>query len=155
MPVRCRQKGKKKRSVSDRTDNRSREEFTLKYFSACHLPHIYSVPTKLNGLIDTKHVEKYNVILSSAESLYDKIDTLLLMSVKAGYGGQKFLNSTYNRLEEINSIRNNYQFKLEIDGGVDKEIYQKLKSYNIDIYVVGSYVCANENFIRPIKELLK
>ena len=123
-------------------------------------PEATSSPKKVLDLIKSYNINcglaiNTNIEVSSYESLYDKIDTLLLMSVKAGYGGQKFLNSTYNRLDEINSIRTNYHFKLEIDGGVDKEIYQKLKSYNIDICVVGSYVCANENFKRPIKELLK
>lgn len=89
------------------------------------------------------------------ESLYDNIDTLLIMSVKAGYGGQKFLRSTYEKLDDIKDIKNDYHFLVEIDGGVDKEIYDKLKSYPIDIFVVGSYVCSNENFKRPIKMLLK
>ena len=123
-------------------------------------PEATSSPRRVLDLIKQKNINcglaiNTNIDISAYEALYDKIDTLLLMSVKAGYGGQKFLNSTYDKLDEINDKRKNYHFNLEIDGGVDKEIYHKLDSYNIDIYVVGSYVCANENFKRPIKELLK
>ena len=96
-----------------------------------------------------------NIDVRSYESLYDKIDTLLLMTVTAGYGGQKFLKTSYGRLKDIESFKDNYHFKLEIDGGVNKDIYKDVKSYPIDIFVVGSYVCGNENFERPIKELLK
>ena len=93
--------------------------------------------------------------IGSYEALYDAADILLLMSVKAGYGGQKFLNSTYEKLDVIENLKDNHHFTLEIDGGVNKEIYNKLQKYPIDIFVVGSYVCMNENFKRPIKELLK
>ena len=93
--------------------------------------------------------------LDSYESIYDFADNLLIMSVKAGYGGQKFLEETYEKLEKIENIKDNHHVTIEIDGGVNKEIYTKLQKYPIDIYVVGSYVCMNENFERPIKELLK
>ena len=77
------------------------------------------------------------------------------MSVKAGYGGQKFLEETFEKLDQIENIKDNHHLTVEIDGGVNKEIYSKLQKYPIDIFVVGSYVCMNENFERPIKELLK
>jgi len=92
---------------------------------------------------------------SSYESLYQDIDTLLIMSVKAGYGGQSFLNETYDKLKYINNIKGNHHFLVEVDGGINLDIYRKLKDYNVDIFVIGSYICMNENFERPIKELLK
>lgn len=92
---------------------------------------------------------------SSYESLYQDIDTLLIMSVKAGYGGQSFLNETYDKLKYINNIKENHHFLVEVDGGINLDIYRKLKDYNVDIFVIGSYICMNENFERPIKELLK
>ena len=93
--------------------------------------------------------------IGSYEALYDAADLVLIMSVKAGYGGQKFLNSTYEKLDVIENLKDNHHFTLEIDGGVNKEVYNDLQKYPIDIFVVGSYVCMNENFERPIKELLK
>lgn len=93
--------------------------------------------------------------MDAYESLYDYADLILVMSVKAGYGGQKFLDSTYSKLDNIENIKDNHHVTIEIDGGVNKEIYDKLQKYPIDIFVVGSYVCMNENFERPVKELLK
>lgn len=93
--------------------------------------------------------------LNSYESLYDFADSLLIMSVKAGAGGQKFLNSTYKKIENIESIKDNHHVFIEIDGGINKKIYSELLKYPIDIFVVGSYIVSNEKFERPIKELLK
>lgn len=123
-------------------------------------PDATTSPRKVIDLIKSFNIKAGLAInsfidIDAYESLYNSIDTLLIMSVKAGYGGQKFLKSTYEKLDDIKNIKDNYHFLVEIDGGVDKDIYNKLKSYPIDIFVVGSYVCANENFERPIKELLK
>lgn len=122
-------------------------------------PEATSSPKKVIDMIKSHNIEagiaiNTNINIDSYESLYDSIDTLLLMSVTAGYGGQEFLEETYGKLEEINKIKNNYHFQVEIDGGIDNKIYHKLQTYNIDIFVVGSYVCSNENFERPIKMLI-
>ena len=93
--------------------------------------------------------------LSSYESLYDRADLLLIMSVKAGLGGQSFLQKTYNKLDEIENIKDNHHVLIEIDGGVNKDIYDSIKKYPIDMFVIGSYICMNENFERPINELIK
>lgn len=93
--------------------------------------------------------------INAYESLYQDIDTLLIMSVKAGYGGQCFLNETYDKLDYINKIKKKNNFLVEVDGGINLDIYRKLKDYDVDLYVIGSYICMNENFERPLKELLK
>lgn len=95
------------------------------------------------------------VDVDAYSSLYDSVDTVLVMSVKAGYGGQKFLTNTYDKLKDLKNMRENSHFLIEVDGGINKEIYTKLKPYSVDIFVVGSYVCMNENYKRPINELLK
>lgn len=123
-------------------------------------PDATKTPRKVIELIKSYNINAGLAInsfidLDAYSSLYNQIDNLLIMSVKAGYGGQKFLSSTYEKLDDLENMKDNYHFTVEIDGGVDKEIYNKIKSYPIDIFVVGSYVCANENFKRPIKELLK
>lgn len=86
--------------------------------------------------------------------LYDKADLLLIMSVKAGLGGQEFLEETYDKLDQVENIKDNHHFLLEIDGGINISNIKMLKDkYPIDIFVVGSYICMNENFERPIIEL--
>ena len=118
-------------------------------------PDATKSPRKVIDLIKVGLAINSFIDVDSYESLYNLIDNLLIMSVKAGYGGQKFLRSTYYKLDDIESMKDNYHFTVEIDGGIDKDIYKDLQKYPIDIFVVGSYVCMNENFKRPIKELLK
>jgi len=93
-------------------------------------------------------IDEYSDLLSL-------VDTVLIMSVKAGYGGQEFLENTYEKLDYINKYKNKYKFNVEVDGGINSKIYKKLKPYGVDIYVVGSYICMNENFTRPIEKLLE
>lgn len=123
-------------------------------------PDATTSPKKVIDLIKSYKIDAGLAIntfidIDSYESLYNYIDKLLIMSVKAGYGGQKFLDETFDKLIDIENMKDNYHFLVEIDGGINKEIYNKVKEYPIDIFVVGSYVCMNENFKRPIKELLK
>lgn len=98
----------------------------------------------INSFIDIKEYEE----------LYKDVDLVLVMSVKAGYGGQKFLPETFDKLTYLNSIKYESNFITEVDGGIDDVIYGNLKSYNVDMVVVGSYICMNENFERPLNKLL-
>lgn len=65
------------------------------------------------------------------------IDMVLIMSVEPGKGGQKFLNTTYQKLEQINEIKKEYSFIIEVDGGINNE---NSKTINADMIVVGSYI---------------
>lgn len=92
--------------------------------------------------------------LDKFKELYDMVDLILIMSVKAGYGGQTFLSKTYDKLDKIENLKDNHHFMVEIDGGINDEYIKKLSKYPIDIFVVGSYICMNENFERPIEKLI-
>ena len=92
--------------------------------------------------------------LDKFKELYDMVDLILIMSVKAGYGGQTFLSETYDKLDKIENLKDNHHFMVEIDGGINDEYIKKLSKYPIDIFVVGSYICMNENFERPIEKLI-
>lgn len=68
---------------------------------------------------------------------FDKIDYLLVMSVQAGFGGQKFIPSTIKKLNKLSKLNPN--FLIGIDGGINYE-NTKLLIDKVDILVVGSYV---------------
>ena len=79
------------------------------------------------------------------------IDLVLVMSVNPGYGGQKFISSS---IEKINYLKNqrlkyNYKYKISVDGGINDET---IKLVNSDIAVVGSYI-TNGDYIENIKKL--
>ena len=97
----------------------------------------------------------YDIDVEKYESLYKYADVILIMSVQAGYGGQEFKKDVISKLEYFtNLLDEGEEFRLEIDGGINDDNYHKLQKYPIDIYVIGAYICTNENFSRPLKKLL-
>jgi ribulose-phosphate 3-epimerase len=78
------------------------------------------------------------------------------MGVHAGFGGQKFIKKTFNRLEELKNLINskNSSALIEIDGGVNENNYEKLKNLGADILVAGSYIFTSSNYNAAI-DLLK
>ena len=72
------------------------------------------------------------------------------MSVEPGYGGQEFLESTYSKLEELNKLKHNYSFLLEVDGGINNYNSKKI---NADMIVVGSYITKSNNMQEMIDTL--
>ena len=74
-------------------------------------------------------------------------DLVLVMSVEPGKSGQKFLENAYGKVSALKKIKddNNAYFKIEVDGGVNPEIAQKLKALGANIVVSGNYVFQNEN----------
>lgn len=83
------------------------------------------------------------------------IDLLLIMSVEPGKGGQAFLPNTIERIKEIKNliIKNNYNIKIEVDGGINEKTITKLE--NVDIAVVGSYITKSDNYNARIDTLLE
>lgn len=94
---------------------------------------------------------KPNTDINDLKPYLDNVDLILLMSVEPGQGGQLFLDSTYDRLEELSKIKKEYSFLLEIDGGITDEIISKLSA--IDIAVVGSYITNSDDYQSQINKL--
>lgn len=85
------------------------------------------------------------------------IDLVLVMSVNPGFGGQSFIENTYNkiqRLKEIISI-NNAETLIEIDGGVIDKNASQLAKAGADVLVAGSFVFKAEDQPQTIKNLKK
>ncbi|MGB0851506.1 MAG: ribulose-phosphate 3-epimerase, partial [Bacteroidia bacterium] len=79
--------------------------------------------------------------------VYKDIDLICLMSVNPGFGGQKFIENTYNKLQQlknISEIKNHHPY-IEVDGGVNVENYQKLLECGANVLVAGSAVFASPN----------
>ncbi|WP_162140283.1 ribulose-phosphate 3-epimerase [Haploplasma axanthum] len=70
------------------------------------------------------------------------VDLVLIMSVKPGFGGQKFIPESLNKVKELVDLRekNNYKYVIEIDGGINGETAPLVKKAGVDIAVVGSYL---------------
>lgn len=85
----------------------------------------------------------------------DKIDTILIMSVNPGYGGQSFIDSTVDRINEIKKMikESKQNILINVDGGVKLDIIPKL--LNADIIVSGSYITDSDNYQEQINNLRK
>ncbi len=77
----------------------------------------------------------------------DQLDLILIMSVQPGFGGQKFIESSKEKLDALKVIRdiNNYNYVIEVDGGVNIDTKEYCNS--ADILVVGSYITASDDYI--------
>jgi len=83
------------------------------------------------------------------------VDMILVMSVFPGFGGQKFIEATYDRVKELKSYikANSLDTLIHVDGGVSKSNASKLKECGVDVMVVGSVIFNAETPIKTISEL--
>ncbi|MFB0919249.1 MAG: ribulose-phosphate 3-epimerase [Clostridiaceae bacterium] len=80
--------------------------------------------------------------VSVLEYILPKLDYVLLMSVNPGFGGQKFIDYTYRKVEELNNMKKrlNPDLIIQVDGGVDSTNIRKLKDLGASSFVAGSAV---------------
>jgi len=82
-----------------------------------------------------------------------EIDLLLIMSVFPGFGGQKFIEKTYERIKEVKKLIDlkNVKVKVEVDGGVNLDNASKLLKAGVDILVVGSAIYKSSDVEKAAK----
>ena len=80
--------------------------------------------------------------ISSLTSIIKEIDLVCLMSVNPGFGGQKFIENTYKKTEELKNLINSKDSNalIEIDGGVTDKNAEKLIQLGANVLVAGSFV---------------
>ena len=95
---------------------------------------------------------------SSVDLLKDTIkdiDLVCLMSVNPGFGGQSFIENTYDKIKELKELIKSKGSKcqIEIDGGVTNKNAEKLVQTGANILVAGSYVFKSDNPLQTIDKL--
>lgn len=95
--------------------------------------------------------------ISSIENVLDIVDMVLIMSVNPGFGGQKFIPYTLDKVRQLALIREEYglDFKIEVDGGVTLDNAKELLDAGCDILVAGSAVFKAEDIPNTVKEFKK
>ena len=90
--------------------------------------------------------------VSEIEYLLDSIDLVLVMSVEPGFGGQKFIDNSTNKINELYELRenNDFNYLIEVDGGINDTTIDKVS--NADIVVVGSFI-TNGDYEEQIKKI--
>ena len=83
--------------------------------------------------------------ISGLEYVLDKIDLILVMSVNPGFGGQKFINSSIQKIKKIKELVKNFNIDIEVDGGIDDKTATHVKNAGANILVSGSFIFSGEN----------
>ena len=119
---------------------------------------------KLNKIIDKTHQSNIksgiainpDTPISKIEDYINDVDLICLMGVHAGFGGQKFIEKTYSRLEKLKNLisSRNSSAIIEIDGGVNETNFEMLKSLGADVLVAGSFIFKSTDYNKAI-DLLK
>ncbi|NLC49836.1 MAG: ribulose-phosphate 3-epimerase [Bacteroidales bacterium] len=89
------------------------------------------------------------------KDIIQELDMVLLMSVNPGFGGQKFINNTLSKVEDMKNLilQKNANTLIEVDGGVDLETGKLLVEVGADVLVAGSFVFSSENPKERIHQL--
>ncbi len=96
--------------------------------------------------------------LSKVESIEDNIkdaDMILIMSVNPGFGGQKFIETTYSKISSLKQmiIKHNSPALIEVDGGVSDKNASALIKSGADILVAGNYIFSSPDPLKTISVL--
>ena len=124
------------------------------HYEACTHLHRTLQAIKLEGMKAGVALNPHTSINVLEDTIQD-IDLVCLMSVNPGFGGQSFIENTYNKVRQLKAMieKKGTATKIEIDGGVTSANAKILKDAGANVLVAGSYVFKSENPLSTIKEL--
>jgi ribulose-phosphate 3-epimerase len=93
--------------------------------------------------------------VSTLSEVLDQVDTVLVMSVNPGFGGQKFLPGALGKLRQLREIRERagYDYALEVDGGVGMDTVAKIVQAGGEILVAGTSVFGKPDPAEAVQKL--
>ena len=78
--------------------------------------------------------------VSGLEFVIDKLDLILVMSVNPGFGGQKFISSSIDKIKVIRNLVGDRDIKIQVDGGINDKTASKVIEAGADVLVAGSAI---------------
>jgi len=78
--------------------------------------------------------------ISGLEFVIDKLDLILVMSVNPGFGGQKFISSSIDKIKAIRNLVGDRDIKIQVDGGINDKTASKVIEAGADVLVAGSAI---------------
>lgn len=89
------------------------------------------------------------------ESVLDKVDLVIVMTVEPGFGGQKFMPEVVPKIRELKSLVNkrNLPLEIEVDGGVNRDNCSEIAEAGADVLVAGSAIFGSENPANELREI--
>jgi ribulose-phosphate 3-epimerase len=119
------------------------EVLTVHYEACTHL-HRTLQAIRVEGMKAGVAINPHTPVSVLIDILND-VDLVLLMSVNPGFGGQSFIENTFNKLSQLKTMREErgLSFLIEVDGGVNDTNAAKLIHAGADVLVAGNYVFAS------------
>ena len=124
------------------------------HYEACTHLHRTIQSIKLNGMKAGVALNPHTSV-HLLEDVLNDLDLILVMSVNPGFGGQSFIENTYEKVKTLKMLRekNGADFIIEIDGGVNSTNAPKLIKAGADALVAGSFVFKSDNPTQTIEDL--
>ena len=124
------------------------------HYEACTHLHRTIQSIKANGMKAGVALNPHTSVGLLSDVLLD-LDLALIMSVNPGFGGQSFIENTYQKIKDLKKMReeSGADFIIEIDGGVNSTNAPKLIEAGADALVAGSFVFKSENPRKTIEDL--
>ena len=116
------------------------------HYEACTHLHRTLQAIKSEGMQAGVALNPHTPIALLKDTIQD-IDLVCIMSVNPGFGGQSFIENTYEKVRELKNLINSKaaSTKIEIDGGVNSDNAPLLVEAGADVLVAGSFVFRSEN----------
>ena len=133
--------------------NLGSEILTIHYEASTHL-HRNIQAIKSEGMKAGVAINPHTSV-KVLEPIISEIDVVCLMSVNPGFGGQSFIETTYNKVLKLKNLikKKNASTLIEIDGGVNDKNSAKLIENGADILVSGNYIFSDTNPNEAINRL--
>ena len=124
------------------------------HYEAC--PHLHRVIQQIKdaGMKAGVTLNPATPVSLLADIIAD-VDMVLLMSVNPGFGGQKFIPHTLDKIRELRALieRTGSHALIEVDGGVNEETAKALVEAGVDVLVAGSYVFGAADRKEAVRQL--
>ncbi len=111
-----------------------------------HIEAVKDVQTAINEVKKTKMkvgvAIKPNTNVSCLDQYLPYLDLVLVMSVEPGFGGQKFDHKCIEKIKYLNEkrIKFDYDYLIEVDGGINDETAKLVLDAGVDVLVAGSFI---------------
>ena len=95
--------------------------------------------------------------ISALDNIIQDIDLVLLMSVNPGFGGQKFIPSSLEKLEKAKALiqKQDHSIYLEVDGGINQETIASASEAGANVFVAGSAIFGSPDYEKTIQDFRK
>lgn len=124
------------------------------HYEAC--PHLHRTIQHIKelGALPGVALNPHTPVEVLSEILGD-VSLVLIMSVNPGFGGQKFIQNTYQKIAKLQALKEKigYTFKIEVDGGVNLDNAPLLVKEGVNILVAGSFVFSSDDPLKTIADL--